>query len=95
MSITPNTKVTLAVGTVVVCVVAIVGASWRIANYVRDMKDELSAIRRDVAVVAADRWTVGDMERWSYRLERENRDRINLTVPEVRPVRNESPGPQL
>lgn len=45
-----------------------------IASMASDMKAQLTELRTQIAAGAADRWTASDMERWTYRLEKENRE---------------------
>jgi predicted Holliday junction resolvase-like endonuclease len=82
--ITPDTVfgVSLAVGLSIL--IAVIAATWRAANYLRDMRDEVRSIRREMQ----ETWTCTDMERWSARLERENRDAGKiLSVPDPIDIR--------
>jgi hypothetical protein len=53
---------------------------------VNELRSEVAEARRDIRAAYADRWSSTDMERWAYRLERDNRERP-LVVPDVRTVR--------
>lgn len=86
MSISQNTKVSLTVGGVITAVVVLVGVGWRAANIIRDVGDEVKALRNDVKGVNVDRWSASDMERWAYRLDIANRER-NIIVPDPRGVK--------
>jgi hypothetical protein len=82
--ITPDTVfgVSLAVGLSIL--IAVITATWRAANYLRDMRDEVRSIRREMQ----ETWTCTDMERWSARLERDNRDAgKTLSVPDPLEIR--------
>lgn len=79
--ITTNSRLSLNLTVVVICVAALVGTGWRAANLLRDIKDEIGGLRSEVKAVSADRWTLQDQERWASRLERLNRT-SNLVVPE-------------
>lgn len=79
-----NTPVVLGLGTLCTIILMLAGAVWRAANFLRDNKEELSALRRDLK----EGWTLRDQERWALQLERENRSRnINLFVPNVEKAR--------
>lgn len=83
--ITPDTVfgVSLAVGLSIL--IAVIAATWRAANYLRDMRDEVRSIRREMQ----ETWTCTDMERWSARLERDNRDAGQpLSVPDPVDIRS-------
>jgi hypothetical protein len=82
--ITPDTTLQLTLAVAVPFAGAIIVATWRAANYLRDMRDEVKAIRAQMAGV----WTVNDMERWANRLERENR-KHPLAVPDPLEIRSE------
>jgi hypothetical protein len=90
MSVSENTKVNAKIGSVIIAVFALLGVGWRAANAIRDVTDEVKALRNDVRAIHNDRWSFSDMERWSFRLERENRER-GLVVPDPREIRIERP----
>lgn len=79
--LTANSRLSLNLTVVVICVGALVGTGWRAANLLRDIKDEIGGLRAEVKAVSADRWTLQDQERWAARLERLNRS-ANLIIPE-------------
>lgn len=82
--ITPDTVfgVSLAVGLSIL--IAVIAATWRAANYLRDMRDEVRVIRREMQ----ETWTCSDMQRWSLRLERDNREPDKpLSVPDPSEIR--------
>lgn len=76
-------QISLAAG--VTLAAFLVVSTWRLANYLRDMRDEVAAIRRQMESV----WTVNDMERWAIRLEREN-SRRPIAVPDPLEVKGEA-----
>lgn len=76
-----NSRLSLNLTVVVVCVGALVATGWRAANLLRDIKDEIGGLRSEVTKVSTDRWTLQDQERWASRLERLNRS-SNLVIPE-------------
>jgi len=75
---TPDTSftVTLAVGVPLLC--TLIYTTWRVANLLRDVRDELAAMRRDIQCS----WTRVEHERWAFELERRN-IKIPLYVPPV------------
>lgn len=71
--LTPETPLVLPISLLCVLVGVLIGATWRLANYIRDLSDRVSSS-----------WTFRDQERWALNLERENRERGNaLFVPDV------------
>jgi hypothetical protein len=76
-----NTTVTLSVGIGCSIVGALVMATYRVANFIRDVRDEVKGLRRDLR----ETWSRQDQERWSVELERQNRN-IALKVPVVPPA---------
>lgn len=82
--LTPDTTVQITLAVAATFAGFIIVATWRLANYMRDMRDEVREIRKQMAEV----WTVADMERWAVRLERENR-KHPLAVPDPLEIRNE------
>lgn len=79
--ITANTRLSLNLVVVVICVGALVGTGWRAANILRDINDQIAGLRNEVKSVSADRWTLQDQKAWAYSLERTNRA-LGLAVPE-------------
>lgn len=87
MTINANSRLSLTLGIVVASVVALVGTGWRAANALRDIKEELVSIRREVQAIHAESWTVTDMDRWSRRLEQANKGGPSpVIVPDPREV---------
>jgi hypothetical protein len=86
MSISTNTRVTLTIGGIITAVIALVALGWRANGIASDIKSEIADLRRELKASATDRWTTGDMERWSVRLERSNRE-FPLVVPDPRETR--------
>ncbi len=82
--ITPDTAVQVSLYVGLPIAAAIIVATWRLANYMRDMRDEVREIRKKMCDV----WTVSDMERWAVRLERANRPK-SIAVPDPIEVRGE------
>lgn len=56
--------------------VALAAAVWRVANFVRDVRDEMRHMNAKILIMVSR----GEMERWTNRLERINRN-IGLNVP--------------
>ena len=82
--ITPETVVQVSLYVGLPIASAIIVATWRLANYMRDMRDEVREIRKQMCDV----WTVSDMERWAVRLERANRQKP-IAVPDPLEARGE------
>lgn len=82
--LTPDTTLQLTLAAGIAIVGALIVATWRAANYLRDLTEEVKGIRAQMAGV----WTVNDMERWAMRLERENKTQP-LTVPDPLEIRSE------
>jgi hypothetical protein len=79
MSITPNSKFTLTLAAAAALLIAIIGSTWRATNFLRDMRDDVSAIRRDI-------WTADDQIEFVWQMQEKNRDK-GVVVPTVRDVR--------
>lgn len=87
MTLNSNTRLSVTLGVVVAAVIALVGTGWRAANALRDIKEELVSIRREVQAIHDDSWTVTDMDRWSRRLEQANRGGpAPVVVPDPREI---------
>lgn len=87
MSISVNKgTLTIGIGAVITAVIALVGTGWRAGTEAAAIRAEITELRRDLRASVVDRWSVGDMERWTYQLDRHNRDR-GLVVPDVRTVK--------
>lgn len=68
-----ETPLLLPLGLICTLLSVLIVATWRLANFVRDLRDAVSKA-----------WTFRDQERWALNLERENRSRkIPLYVPDV------------
>lgn len=68
-----ETPLLLPLGLICTLLSILIVATWRLANFVRDLRDAVSKA-----------WTFRDQERWALSLERENRARkIPLYVPDV------------
>lgn len=73
-ALTADTQLILPVGLVCTLLTGLCIATWRLANFVRDLRDEVRST-----------WSFRDQEQWALQLERENRHRnIALYVPEVK-----------
>lgn len=88
MIISPEASLTVTVGLAGAAVVALIGATWRVANVLRDIRDEMKEIHGKVDAVAQDNWTVRDMERFVAQMKWENRDK-NVMVPDPVEIRLE------
>lgn len=88
MSISPKTQLTLTISGTVTLAGVLIGIGWHAANIMSEIKTEIAEIRREMRSSNHDRWTTGDMERWSYSLERSNRER-SLIVPDVRGIKGQ------
>ncbi|RRJ96865.1 hypothetical protein Ga0100231_024165 [Opitutaceae bacterium TAV4] len=86
MSISTNTRLTLTLGAAITCAVTLVVTGWRAANLLRDIRDEISSLRREVQTVSSGTWSVQDQERWAYQLRWDNRS-IPVVVPDPASVR--------
>lgn len=74
-TITERTRLPVALAFAIALTAA--SGTWYVAH-------TLNQIDRRLELAIADRWTVADMERWAYRLEKSNRDSTPpLVVPEV------------
>lgn len=78
---TPETTLTITIGAAATVVVGLIAATWRLANYVRDAKEEIKGLR----LLASDAWTRRQQERWALDLEKRNL-RLPLDVPNPRHV---------
>ena len=97
MQLSPQTQLSVTLGAVIAFVLGAVGATWNIANKLRDIRDELteirtelrtelSSIKKDVSGQEGSSWNKYDMRNWSFDLERENRE-LQLQVPDPRKFR--------
>lgn len=73
LSITPETPLLLPIGLLCTLVGLLILATWRLANFIRDLRDEVR-----------NTWSFRDQERWALTMERENRSRgYKVFVPDV------------
>jgi hypothetical protein len=90
--LSPNSRFALTLGGAVSLAGMLLYAGWFANGLLRDIKDELSALRSDVKSAAADRWTGRDMRDYTLELERLNTSvartdsRTGLNVPDVRRI---------
>lgn len=82
MTLSPSTKFSATVVSIVSGAALIAGGSWYTANTLRDITEEIRELRREVRQANADHWTVYNMERWSRQLERVNQG-LGLVIPEI------------
>ncbi len=69
-----ETRLILPIGLLCTLLCGLIGVTWRLANFVRDLSDEVRST-----------WSFRDQEQWALQLERENRHRnIALYVPDVK-----------
>lgn len=79
IALTPNTELTLTTGLICTLATGLGFTIWRLANFVRDLRDELRST-----------WSFRDQEQWALQMERENRARGNAVwVPDVKRSRRE------
>lgn len=74
-------------------VLFLVGSGWKANGFLTDIRQENRATREAVETLRLEiktssnyRWTISDMERWAFLLDRNNRD-LKLAVPDPRTVR--------
>jgi len=73
----PLTRDTLLpLGMAAALILAAVTCTWYLSSL-------LNEIRSDVKSALNDRWSTSDMERWAYRLEKDNRE-TGIIVPDPR-----------
>lgn len=82
MTLSPSTKFSATVVSILSGATLIAAGSWYTANTLRDITEEIRELRREVRQASADHWTIYDMERWSRQLERLNKG-IGIVVPEA------------
>lgn len=79
MDINPTTDhLTIPIVAASSAAIVLGAAVWRVANFVRDVRDELRSLSAKISIMV----TRVDLERWTHRLERENRS-IGLNVPPI------------
>lgn len=86
MELNPNTRLTLTLGTIASIATVLVIVGWRAANLLRDIRDEIGSLRREVQTISSGTWAIQDQERWAYQLRWENRT-IPLIVPDPSEMR--------
>jgi hypothetical protein len=91
-AITKNSKVALTLGSVFGLSGALLYAGWMANDLLRDIKDELRALRTDVRAVSQDRWTGRDMRDYGVELKDLNATvsraagQSGLVIPDVRRI---------
>jgi hypothetical protein len=81
-----NTSFTLTLAAAAALVITLIGTTWRVANMLRDVRDEIKGMRCDIQ----ESWTRREQERWAVELERSNRG-LPLNVPPVPDSRDTDP----
>jgi hypothetical protein len=83
-------------GAAAAAILTLLGAGWKANDFLNAIQEENRATRRAVEQLHVEVqksnayiWSVSDMERWAFQLERGNRD-SHLTVPDVREVHNKA-----
>jgi hypothetical protein len=85
VDITPDTHLSATLAVCATFLVALITATWRVANMLRDVRDQLKGMRADIR----ESWTRREQERWAFELERRNRQ-LPIDVPPV-PERPDEP----
>lgn len=85
--LTPDTMFSFPLLVLCGFVGALIAATWRAANYLRDIKADTKGIRRDLASSVRH----ADFKDWAHQLERENRGverqpERGLFVPDFQPT---------
>lgn len=78
---TPDTTLSLTLTAAGALAGGLIVATWRLANYVRDAKEEIKGMRE----LAQAAWTRSQQERWALDLERRNMG-LPLEVPNPREI---------
>lgn len=88
MNISNTTTLTLPLIALATAIFILIGAVWRAANFLRDIKAELKEIRLGLRTTVKQ----NDFKDWAHQLERENREvktgvsgKQGLFVPDFRP----------
>jgi hypothetical protein len=90
--LSPNSRFALTLGGAVAVAGSLLYAGWFANGLLRDIKDELGALRRDMRAVSSDRWTGRDMRDYSAELKDLNTavsrtdGKVGLLVPDVRHI---------
>ncbi|WP_404422914.1 hypothetical protein [Nibricoccus sp. IMCC34717] len=91
MDLNPTTDhISITVVAAGIAVGALTTAVWRVANFIRDVRDEL----RGVQTQLKRGWTCSQQERWAHLLERKNRG-LGLFVPSVNDIEEDHPSSPL
>lgn len=81
VALNADTPLLIPLGLVCVLIGALIGTTWRAANRIRDLTEQLKDMQRDIRAS----WTFRDQEKWALQLERENRSRgFKVFVPDVK-----------
>lgn len=90
--LTPNSRFALTVGSAAAVCGGLLYAGWFGANMLRDIKDDVAALRSDIRAASTDRWTGRDMRDFSAEaidlnrnLQRHAGD-TGLRLPDVRQI---------
>ncbi len=90
----------IALGGAVTVAGALLYAGWFANGLLRDIKDELGALRSDVKAASADRWTGRDMRDYTADLDKLNAgvaridSKTGLIVPDVRRIQRSNQAEQ-
>lgn len=85
--ISPTSKFSIQLGGAVFVAGWLFFAGWYGANLLRDIREEISALRGDVRAVSTDRWTGRDMRDFATSAERLN---PTLHLPDPRRIQREN-----
>jgi hypothetical protein len=89
MDINPtNDQVSLTIVAACTAAGALTLAVWRVANFIRDVRDEMRGFQAELKRV----WTRSEQERWAHLLERKNRG-LRLYVPPISETEDEQNTP--
>lgn len=98
VKINKGRELVLPLGLVAAIALSLLTAGWKANELLTALREESAATRASVESLRAEFrkgqtyvWSVGDMERWAYQLERGNRD-LKLSVPDVRDVHKDRAG---
>lgn len=97
-NLTPNSRFALTIGGAVAVAGSLLYAGWFANGLLRDIKDEIGALRSDIRMVAQDRWTERDMRDYSTELKDINAGvtraagQTGLLVPDVHRIRRSNRG---
>lgn len=90
--LTPNSRFALTLGTALAVAGSLLYAGWFANGLLRDIKDELAAVRSELKHAASDRWTGRDMRDYASTSKDLNSaiartdGRTGLFVPDVRAI---------